>query len=58
MCFYELFRDIKLVPQLGERLVENNSNQIVLQVEEQFEMVSNKVVMILWGYIKLRLVNR
>lgn len=33
--------------------MENNGNQIVPQVEEQFEMASNKVFMIPWGHIKL-----
>lgn len=37
MRFYGLFKDIVIVPQ----------------VEEQFEMVSNKVFMIPWGHIKL-----
>ena len=37
MRFYELFKDIVIVPQVGE----------------QFEMVSNKVFMIPWGHIKL-----
>ncbi len=37
MRFYGLFKDIEIVPQ----------------VEEQFEMVSNKVFMIPWGHIKL-----
>ncbi len=37
MRFYELFKDIEIVPQ----------------VEERFTMVSNKVFMIPWGHIKL-----
>ena len=37
MRFYESFKEIKIVPQLGE----------------QFQMVSNKVFMIPWGHIKL-----
>ena len=37
MRFYELFKDIEIVPQL----------------EEQFKMASNKVFMIPWGHIKL-----
>ena len=53
MRFYGLFKDIVIVPQVGERLLENNGNQIVPQVEEQFEMASNKVFMIPWGHIKL-----
>jgi hypothetical protein len=53
MRFYELFSDIEIVPQVGERLLKNNGNQIVPQVEEQFEMASNKVFMIPWGHIKL-----
>lgn len=38
MRFYGLFKDIVIAPQVGERLLENNGNQIVPQVEEQFEM--------------------
>lgn len=37
MRFYELFKDIEIVPQLGE----------------QFTMATNKVFMIPWGHIKL-----
>lgn len=37
MRFYDLFKDIAIVPQVGE----------------QFKMVSNKVFMIPWGHIKL-----
>lgn len=37
MRFYGIFKDIEIVPQL----------------EEQFEMASNKVFMIPWGHIKL-----
>ena len=37
MRFYENFREIQIVPQLGEQL----------------QMVSNKVFMIPWGHIKL-----
>jgi predicted nuclease of restriction endonuclease-like (RecB) superfamily len=37
MRFYEMFKDITIVPQVGE----------------QFEMVSNRVFMIPWGHIKL-----
>ena len=37
MRFYELFKNIEIVPQ----------------VEERFEMASNKVFMIPWGHIKL-----
>lgn len=53
MRFYGLYKDIVIVPQVGERLLENNGNQIVPKVEEQFEMASNKVFMIPWGHIKL-----
>lgn len=53
MRFYGLFKDIVIVPQVGGRLMENNGNKIVPQVEEQFEMASNKVFMIPWGHIKL-----
>lgn len=34
MRFYGLYKDIVIVPQVGERLLENNGNQIVPQVEE------------------------
>ncbi len=50
MRFYELFQDIQIIPQYEKK---NNANQIVPQVEEQFDMVSNKVFMIPWGHIKL-----
>ena len=53
MRFYGLYKDIVIVPQVGERLLENNGNQIVPQVEEQFEMASNKVFMIPWGHINI-----
>ncbi|MCC8150844.1 MAG: PDDEXK nuclease domain-containing protein [Lachnospiraceae bacterium] len=53
MRFYELFKDISIVPQLGEQLLENKENQIFPQVGEQFQMASNKVFMIPWGHIKL-----
>lgn len=53
MRFYELFKDIKIVPQLGERRVKNRENEIAPQVEEQFRMASNRVFMIPWGHIKL-----
>lgn len=35
MRFYELFKDIEIVPQLGEQFLEKNGKQIVPQVEEQ-----------------------
>lgn len=53
MRFYELFQDIQIIPQVGEKFHKNNSNQIVPQVEERFGMASNKVFMIPWGHIKL-----
>ncbi|MCM1049285.1 MAG: PDDEXK nuclease domain-containing protein [Clostridiales bacterium] len=53
MRFYELFKDIKIVPQLEEQFQENIGSAIVPQVEEQFDMVSNKVFLIPWGHIKL-----
>lgn len=53
MRFYELFKDVKIVPQVEGRLLEDNENQIVPQVEEQFTMALNKVFMIPWGHIKL-----
>lgn len=53
MRFYDLFKNIEIVPQLEERFMENNGREIVPQVEEQFEMASNKVFMIPWGHIKL-----
>ena len=53
MCFYELFKDIEIIPQVGEKLLVKNENQIVPQLGEQFKMVCNKVFMIPWGHIKL-----
>lgn len=53
MYYWSVGKDIVIVPQVGERLLKNNGNQIVPQVEEQFEMASNKVFMIPWGHIKL-----
>lgn len=53
MRFYEIFKDIQIVPQLGEQSSENAKRQIVPQLGEQFEMASNKVFMIPWGHIKL-----
>lgn len=53
MRFYALFKDIEIVPQLGEQLVESNGSKIIPQLEEQFGMVSNKVFMIPWGHVKL-----
>lgn len=53
MRFYVLFKDIEIVPQLGEQFLDNNGNKIVPQVEERFEMAANKVFMIPWGHIKV-----
>lgn len=53
MRFYGLFKDIVIVPQLGEQLTENKENQVVPQGEERFGMAANKVFMIPWGHIKL-----
>ena len=53
MRFYELFKDVEIIPQLEENLLEKNENQIVPQVGEDFKMVCNKVFMIPWGHIKL-----
>jgi len=53
MRFYELYKDITIVPQVGEQLLENSENRNVPQLEEQFEMVYDKVFMIPWGHIKL-----
>lgn len=53
MRFYELFKDIEIIPQVGEKFFEKNENEIVPQLGEQFQMVCNKVFMIPWGHIKL-----
>ena len=53
MRFYGLFKEIEIVPQVGEQMLRNDKNQIIPQVGEQFEMASNKVFMIPWGHIKL-----
>ena len=53
MRFYEIFKEIEIVPQVEERLFKNDSNKIIPQVGEQFNMVPNKVFMIPWGHIKL-----
>ena len=53
MRFYELFKDLTNVPQVGEHLSENGENQNIPQPEEQFKMVYHKVFMIPWGHIKL-----
>lgn len=53
MRFYSLFKDIKIVPQVGEQLPEDYEKNILPQAAEQFEMASNKVFMIPWGHIKL-----
>ena len=53
MRFYGLFQEIELVPRIGQQVLQNNEKQIVPQVEERFEMASNKVFMIPWGHIKL-----
>lgn len=53
MRFYNEFKDVVIVPQVGEQLLENSGNEIIPQVEEQFQMVVNRVFMIPWGHIKL-----
>lgn len=69
MRFYELFKDVEIVPQVGEQSQSGAQSQIVLQsgaklpskphgqivpqVGEQFRMASNHVFMIPWGHIKL-----
>lgn len=37
MRFYELFKDITIVPQVGEQLLENSENQDISQHEEHNE---------------------
>lgn len=53
MRFYALFKDIEIVPQLGEQLLENDGSKNVPQLEDHFKMVTNKVFMIPWGHVKL-----
>lgn len=52
MRFYNEFKNVEIVPQVGEQFWEN-AGKIVPQVEEQFKMVENRVFMIPWGHIKL-----
>ena len=35
MRFYELFKDIEIIPQVGENLLEKNENEIVPQLGER-----------------------
>ena len=53
MRFYEMFKELEFVHQIEEKSLESESNQIIPQLGEQFEMASNKVFMIPWGHIKL-----
>ncbi len=53
MRFYELFKDIEIVPQLEEQFQGNIGSAMIARAGEQFEMVSNKVFLIPWGHIKL-----
>jgi predicted nuclease of restriction endonuclease-like (RecB) superfamily len=53
MRFYEMFKNIAIIPQVGEQTLEKAGNEIVPQVGEQFEMAGNRVFMIPWGHIKL-----
>jgi hypothetical protein len=69
MRFYNLFKDVEIVPQLEEQIQDSSQNailpqldaklpsahhgEIVPQTGEQFGMVSNRVFMIPWGHIKV-----
>lgn len=68
MKFYELFRNIEIVPQVAAQFQLGAQNQIVPQLDaqlqmqtksealrpdEQLGMVSDKVFMIPWGHIRL-----
>ena len=69
MRFYNLFKDVEIVPQLEEQIQDSSQNailpqldaklpsahhgEIVPQTGEEFGMVSNRVFMIPWGHIKV-----
>jgi len=69
MRFYNLFKDVEIVPQLEEQFQDGSQNAILTQLdtklqsvseseilpqaEEQFAMVSNHVFLIPWGHIKV-----
>jgi hypothetical protein len=50
MRFYEMFKTITIIPQIGEQTLEKFGDEIVPQVGEQFEMASNRVFMIPWKH--------